>query len=368
MHDSDGHATPSRFWLLFLPPLLVITAIVTVQEFHAANGEKVPIEEPTASATYVHGILDLTIPYHATRAGAGQLEVEVLDPEDHVLAHLDQPVDVAQGQGHWRKGIQLAKPLASDELVWHRVRYHFAYSDGKSSSIEGTQSISQILRTPVIHILGQQSYMAGSQAAVRVIVTDSHDEVISGRGSVRVELLIPDQKSRLLFTGPLNQRATTEAQFRLPSDTVRGYQLHYLVDTSIGSTEFVQSIRLEDKVSILLTTEKPIYQPGQTIHVRALALDRSNHEAANNHKLTFEVEDSRGNKVFKKLTQTDKFGIASADFGLADEVNLGTYHLRALMGDSEAPTNRAEVALNVERYILRAKTARPSAAIAPVIT
>src|SRR4029077_7831344 len=104
--------------------------------------------------------------------------------------------------------------------------------------------------------------------------------------------------------------------------------------------------------SILLTTEKPIYQPGQTIHVRALALDRANHEATANRKLTFEVEDSRGNKVFKKLTETDKFGIASTEFGLPDEVNLGTYHLRALMGDAGAPTNPAEIALNVERYVL----------------
>src|SRR6202007_1986675 len=106
-------------------------------------------------------------------------------------------------------------------------------------------------------------------------------------------------------------------------------------------------------VSILLTTEKPIYQPAHTIHVRALALDRANHEAAANRKLTFEVEDSRGNKVFKKATQTDKFGIASAEFELADEVNLGTYHLRALMGESAAaPANRAEIALNVEQYAL----------------
>ncbi len=69
-------------------------------------------------------------------------------------------------------------------------------------------------------------------------------------------------------------------------------------------------------------------------------------------KLTFEVEDSRGNKVFKKTTQTDKFGIASAEFGLADEVNLGTYHLRALLGESDSPTNTAEIALNIERYVL----------------
>ncbi len=106
-------------------------------------------------------------------------------------------------------------------------------------------------------------------------------------------------------------------------------------------------MRIEDKSSILLTTEKPIYQPGQTIHVRALALDRANHQATAGHTLTFEIEDSRGNKVFKKAAQTDKFGIASAEFPLADEVNLGTYHLRALMD-----TNHAEIALNVERYVL----------------
>ena len=102
----------------------------------------------------------------------------------------------------------------------------------------------------------------------------------------------------------------------------------------------------------MLTTEKPIYQPGQTIHVRALALDRASHRADGDRKLTFEVEDSRGNKVFKKSTATDRFGVASAEFSFADEVNLGTYHLRALMGDSSAPVNTTEVALNVERYVL----------------
>ena len=123
--------------------------------------------------------------------------------------------------------------------------------------------------------------------------------------------------------------------------------LRYAVDTAIGGTEYTQQVRLEEKAAILLTTEKPIYQPGQTIHVRALALDRANDEATAGRKLTLEVEDSRGNKVFKKITQTDQFGVASAEFGLAEEVNLGTYHLRALMDG-----NTAEVALNVERYVL----------------
>jgi len=129
----------------------------------------------------------------------------------------------------------------------------------------------------------------------------------------------------------LNHRGTTEAQFRFPAGLVGNYRLRYVADTPIGSTDFAQDVRLEDKVSVLLTSEKPLYQPGQAIHVRALALDRSDHEAAAKRKLTFELEDSRGNKVFKKATTTDQFGIASAEFGLADEVNLGAYHLRALM-------------------------------------
>ena len=163
----------------------------------------------------------------------------------------------------------------------------------------------------------------------------------------------PDQKARPVFAGRLDHRGTTEAQFRLPAGLAGNCQLKYTVETAIGSTEFSEPVKLEEKVSILLTTEKPVYQPGQTIHARALVLDRSNHEAVGNRKLTFEIEDSRGNKVFKKLTESDKFGVTSAEFELADEVNLGTYHLRAIGSDSDSESaNRAEIALNVDRYVL----------------
>src|SRR6266567_5414860 len=347
MKANKEHVNPSGFWLVSLAALIIFAAValVVVPPFYAANGE-------AAAATYSHGILYVTIPYHATHTGAGQLVMEIVDPEDKVLGRAERHVEVADGKGHWQDEIKLASPLALDDLVWHRVRYRFEYADGTKAALEGTESISQIIRTPVVHILGQQSYLTGGQAAVRVIVTDSKNELIAGRSSVRIELLVADQRPRLLYAERLNRRGTAEAQFQFPAGLVGTYQLRYVADTPIGSTEFLQQVRLEDKVSILLTTEKPLYQPGQTIHVRALALDRSNHEAAASRPLTFELEDPRGNKVFKKQTQTDKFGIASAEFGLADEVNLGTYHLRALMGDAEAPTNTAEIALNVECYVL----------------
>ena len=346
MSDHNQPHQPARYWILFTAAFLaLLAAVFMTQAFVSASGE-------SAAATYRNGILHVSIPYHADRAGEGRLQIEVLNPEDEVVGRLEQEASVASGPGRWQTEVKLAKPLPLDDLVWHRIRYSFVYDDNGQAGPQGIESVSQIIRTPVVHILGQQSYLAGGQAAVRVIVTDSKNETISGPGSVRIQLLEERQDPRQLFSGRLNRRGTTEAQFQFPAGMIGNYQLRYVVETPIGSTEFTQPVRLEDKVSVLLTTEKPIYQPGQMIHVRALALDRSNHEAAADRRLTFEIEDSRGNKVFKKVTRTDKFGIASAEFALADEVNLGTYHLRSLMGDDNAPANTSEIALNVERYVL----------------
>ena len=81
--------------------------------------------------------------------------------------------------------------------------------------------------------------------------------------------------------------------------------------------------------------------------MRALALDRASHEATASRKLTLEVEDSRGNKVFKKITQTDAYGVASAEFGAGRRSQPG--HLSPARPDG---LEYAEIALNVERYVL----------------
>ena len=334
---------------VFLAALSAIAAALILQSLEYAQASP----GDRGAATYSGGTLRIAIPFRGLHPGTGHLTVEVLDPEDGVLGRAQRRVDVAGGAGSWREEIPLDKAPSLDDIVWHRVRYRFIYADQTDPALQGTESISEILRTPVVHILGQQAYLTGGAAAVRVIVTDSKNEAIAGPGAVRILLMAPADRPRTLFTGPLNRRGTTEAQFRFPAGLVGTYPMRYVVDTPIGSTEYTQQVRLEEKAAIMLTTEKPIYQPGQSIHVRALALDRASHEATAGRKLTLEVEDSRGNKVFKKITQTDKYGVASAEFSLADEVNLGTYHLRALM-DSGAggAANTAEIALNVERYVL----------------
>ena len=95
-------------------------------------------------------------------------------------------------------------------------------------------------------------------------------------------------------------------------------------------------------------------------------------------QLTFELDDSRGNKVFRKITQTDSYGLASAEFVLADEVNLGTYHLRALLDNAvDAPPSSSEIALqsiatcyrgSKSRWNCQRKTAKANKATGPATT
>ena len=132
---------------------------------------------------------------------------------------------------------------------------------------------------------------------------------------------------------------------------VGNYRLRYVVDTQIGPTEFTQHVRLEDKVSIFLLRRSP-------------STSRAKPSMCGRSRLTARITKRRRRRAhvrsggfsrqqgFKKATRTDQFGVASAEFALADEVNLGTYHLRALTGEPDAPTNTAEIALNVERYVL----------------
>jgi hypothetical protein len=333
------------FWWSSAAVLLAIASAVTVQSFQDSGDSNA---SGVVSATYAGGLLRAAIPYRASRPGAGVLTVEVLNPEDEAVARSERRAAVSTGAGSWRDELRFDKPPATDELVWHRLRYRFAYDDTTVTPIHGIVSIAEILRMPMLRIIGQQTWLSDAPAAVRVVVSDSKNDPIAGAGSVKISLRTTDGKSLPLYSGALNSRGTAEAAFRVPVGLVGTFPVEYLAETPLGSAEFTQQVKLEDQVSTLLTAEKPIYQPGQTIHVRALALNRASHEAIGARKLTFELEDSRGNKIFRQPTQTSRFGVASAEFGLADEVNLGTWHLRALLENQHA----AEIALSVERYVL----------------
>jgi hypothetical protein len=308
-------------------------------------------ESRIISAVYFRDALSFSVPYEAAHSGEAELKLELLSPEDRVLGEVERWKRVGEGSAVWNARMTLREPMTLDELVWQRVRYTLRYKDQVAPDLEEIRSLSEILERPVLRVLGQRSYIAGAPAAMRMIVASSRageTAAMVRRGTVKIELLDPDHGPRLLFAGDLDRRGSSEADFHFPEGLTGSFPVRFSTDTPLGRVETTETIQLEDKVSVLLTSEKPIYQPSQTIHLRALALNRADHHVAAARALTFEVEDPRGNKVFRKATATDSFGVASVEFTLADEVNLGTYHVRAKMGDASA----AELTVNVERYVL----------------
>ncbi len=308
-------------------------------------------ESRTISAVYFRDALAFSVPYEAAHTGEAELKLELLSPEDHVLGEVKRLKRVIEGSAIWKARIVPGERMTLDELVWQRVRFTLRYENQTTPDMEEILSLSEILERPVLRVLGQRSYIAGAPAAMRVIVTTSsagETALIVKRGKVRIELLDPDHTPKLLFAGELDRRGSFAADFHFPEGLTGSFPVRFSADTPLGHVETTETVQLEDKVSVLLTSEKPIYQPAQTIHLRALALDRADRHAAAGRALTFEVEDPRGNKVFRKSTATDNFGVASAELTLADEVNLGTYHVHAKISEASA----AELAVNVERYVL----------------
>ena len=81
-------------------------------------------------------------------------------------------------------------------------------------------------------------------------------------------------------------------------------------------------IEIQPLFRIHVTTDKPIYQPSQTIHFRALALSAIQQAPASSADFTWEVFDPKGNRLFRKEGRTDSFGVAASEFPLADESTL----------------------------------------------
>jgi uncharacterized protein YfaS (alpha-2-macroglobulin family) len=199
------------------------------------------------------------------------------------------------------------------------------------------------------YIYAPNTFTPLSQASVRVIVKEAHS-LLDTRPLAEAEVAIKltkEDKKWPLFSGQTDTKGTLEASFQVPDIPEGPYTLHVSSSSPHGKEENEQTVELKRQRGILLVTDKPIYQPSQTIRMRVLALDRSSLIPIGGEQLLFEVEDSKGNKVFKKRLTTSDYGIASTDFVLADELNLGTYRIRATVEN-----NSSEKTVTVSRYVL----------------
>jgi uncharacterized protein YfaS (alpha-2-macroglobulin family) len=246
----------------------------------------------------------------------------------------------------------LSRIDAQDRRRVKRRRWFLAVSVpavAASALVIGLLHLHYLNLTPTpydLRILGQNRLMAGSMASIRIRLLDrSNGQPMQGV-PVDVELRRAGQEVKLAsFT--TNAEGTGEPRFQLPDWTDGDYTLHVVARPGKDVEEISETVQLRRSWKLMLSSDKPVYQPGQTILIRSLALRRADLKPVAGQEVTFTITDPKGNVIFKKQDVTSKFGIASAECPLASEILEGRYDIDCKIGDTSSRRS-----VEVKKYVL----------------
>ncbi|HLH72490.1 MAG TPA: MG2 domain-containing protein, partial [Chloroflexota bacterium] len=184
-------------------------------------------------------------------------------------------------------------------------------------------------------VVAPRTFRAGQPA---LITCSQFQDGQPATGPVTVSLLQNGQPVGAM-TANVTGRATVS--FNIPRLVDGQYQLQ------VSGRGFQDQAPIQVTSSPLpfLETDKPVYQPGQTVHFRVLTLDPSFRPVAT--AATLEVADAKGLKILRKTVAVDDLGMASVDLPLSTEPNLGVWKATLTAGQQSS-----QLDLRVERYVL----------------
>lgn len=232
-----------------------------------------------------------------------------------------------------------------------------------------TFNLSRFLDNQETIVIGQNSFSPEAKAGLRVLVLDHNNQEPVNKAKVEVALSKKTGgNDMILFSGETGETGTADISFDVPAGAEKDDFIVIKTNSRVGSDEVREKINIARKFKILLSADKPLYQPGQTIHIRSLVFDASSLKAIGNEDVTIIVEDPKANKIYKKVIPTNDFGISSVDFILGPEINLGSYRISAEAGNFKAEKNvevkkyvlpkfKVEVSTNKEFYLPKQKLA-----------
>ena len=177
---------------------------------------------------------------------------------------------------------------------------------------------------------------AGQTESVSVSLFDGQDPA---KGEVLVELL---HRGNSLARTQANIEGSGMVALQVPEVIPGDYELE------VSGQGFVERawVRIERRNPVLLLeTDKPIYRPGQEILIRVLQLGPELKPLPG--EITVEIQDAKGNKIFREVSMSDDFGMSNFTMPLSSEPNLGTWKITAASGEQTT-----QVDVTVDKYSL----------------
>ncbi|HTU25593.1 MAG TPA: MG2 domain-containing protein, partial [Pirellulales bacterium] len=199
-----------------------------------------------------------------------------------------------------------------------------------------------------LRVLGQNELVADSDASLRVLLVN-HDTLQPIAGMpVSIDLRGPEGTPAItLARGVTDRSGTIAPRIHVPAWKDGDYELQVSARAGFGSEHVAHKVKLHRDWQLMLSSDKPVYQPGQTIQLRALALRRPDLKPLAGREVVFSVADPKGNKIFRQRQVTSRFGIGFTACPLADEIAEGGYQIECQMGDTTS-----NLTVDVAKYVL----------------
>ncbi|HEX8495225.1 MAG TPA: MG2 domain-containing protein [Pyrinomonadaceae bacterium] len=291
-----------------------------------------------------------------------RVRLEVLDTLGEVRASLESDETIKRGASTLRFSLPLQLAgLDKQErkrALWYRLRYRISPEQPARASvgpIEGIVSLSEI--TPDFFEL-RVTAPSYAREGVRYHAFARAVHPISGRPvpGVKVEARIALQSAAkdktLKAFGLTNAEGNASLDFDLPQH-VADNALELTITGSRGAlVEEVESeVQLDRETLILISTDKPLYQPGQMLHLRALIFDATK-RALPRSSATLLIDDPEGTTVFRAPLLTSRFGIASLDWAIPENTRLGDYIINIKLDEQKYEDQQTSHIVKVSRYDL----------------
>ena len=253
-------------------------------------------------------VLTVNLPAADKPQPAGTLRVELLDADGKLLDSGEQPAQAGDS-----KRFELLSPKGPADKG-DAAACSFG-KDKNGNALAGEGVAGQGTRDP--RLSGGQEFYAGRppppSAARSTASSPFTRKPIPLAASVIIQLTGKDGKAIPVYEGKTGPDGVAEAQFNTPAVPAGSYKMQVVTKSALGEEKLERDVTVKTAPRVLLVTDKPLYQPGQLIHIpRWRHLQSFDLKPVAGIDLTFEVEDGKGNKVFKKEMKTSEFGVASA--------------------------------------------------------
>lgn len=338
--------------------LLFLGAIFTGHRSEAVAGLSVSED---AIALRVSGdgfIVELPVLNPLEKPVAVKVRLEVVEPDDRVIAHAETRSEPAAGRAAVAVPLKVRFPESGrnrDFLQRLRLRFHLD-SGTAAPPVDGVVALSRIAHEFFeLDIAGPEAVRPGQRVEIRVRAKNP----FSGRpvsGVTVAGRVTPDgEPLRDLASGGGVTDATgqTSLFIHIPND-LKDREVSFLAEGGFGS--FRETARLEVPVfplfqPRLLSADKPFYQPGQTARLRLLAFGE-NRRALAKGRFRISITNDKQEVQFSTTAETSRFGIVGCEWAIPENQPLGEYRAIVVLDGEEDDRNEAGIRFEIRRYEL----------------